>query len=272
MRHSRPLVLWAAVSSLVVTAAFAQGTSGGTTNKLEIYLPAPDCKAVVEVIAVMRGNEEEAKYATKVNDEKEVNDQRCHWTLNTYPHRFRTNLIHFSLRLFGPELVGLGRTRCKAPGWDDGKNTAWIEFKFLGPADQITLMPDPSMSLPYAREVKGDAGYVACTDTGSLPGGPLTLWNVRDVDLTNETLRLRDFESKKDVCGLLVNSLPAMKTARKKKGNPILLDRGTLVHALSLQRAGKDHCQVPNLSASAIDLTEKNLDKRGLTTLSLTVK
>jgi hypothetical protein len=256
MRHSRTIALWAVLSSLAATTAFAQ--QEGTTGILEIDLVGRDCDAVAKVFAVMQDNEA----APIPADKDKIKD--CRWRLET--KRFRTNLVHFSLRL-----VGLARTRCKAPTWDASKNIAKIEFNLLGPVERITLMPDPPMSLPYAREVHGDKEYVACTETGTLPAGPITLWNISEVDLTNETLRLRDFESKKDVCGLLVNSLTAIKTARKKKGVAIPLGRKTLVDALSLQRDGKDHCQMPNLSPAAIDITEKHLKERGLTTISVTV-
>lgn len=248
MRHSRAIVLWASLSGLAATA-FAQS---GTTTILDISLsPSPLCKNVSEVFAVMLDNEGKTMSVDKTDPE------HCHWTLNTKGPRFNTNVVHFSLRL------GRARTRCAVPHWDSGK--ARIEFSVLGSAQQITFTADPSMPLPYAREVQGDEYSVPCTETGKLSE---PLWNVRDVDFSMENLRLRDLESKKDICGLLVNSLPAIK----KKKVSVALNVKTLGDALSRQRAGKDHCQMPNLSSPAIDITETKLIQRGLKTLSVTVK
>jgi len=257
--------LWAVLSSLAATTAFAQG--GNThTLRINLLLSDSDCKLVDDMRVVKQDKENEITSAHRYDADP------CHWTWTT-PKQFHSNLTHFSLRLFGR-----ARTPCRLPtSWDADTKIAGIEFNPVGRVEQITFTPDPSSrSLVYAREVHAEGeDYVKCTETGILPAGldRSTLWNVRDVDLESENLRFRHFESSKDVCGLLVNALPAIKTARKKKkGIPIPLDRKALVDALSLQRVGKDHCQVPNLSSSAIDITVKKLNEGGLKSLSVTVK
>src|ERR1043166_2268535 len=262
VHHSHAIVLWAALSSLAATTAFAQG---GVTHTLRItlLLSDSDCELVDDMRVVMQDQENEITSAHRYDAHP------CHWIWTT-PKKFHSKLTHFSLRLFRR-----ARTPCKLPtSWDADTKIAGSEFNPVGRVEQITFTPDPSSrSLVYAREVHAEGDHVEkCTETGILPAGleRSTLWNVRDVDLASENLRFRYFESSKDVCGLLVNAVPAIETARKKKkAVPIPLNRTTLVDALSLQRVGKDHCQVPNLSSSAIDISEKKLNEGGLKSLSV---
>jgi hypothetical protein len=252
--------LLATAWSLIAGGAF--GVSG-TTDKLQIYLTGvseADCKKS-EVSVVMEDSD-----ATEKPADHDPN-KACHWTLDTHGDRFNTNMIHFSLR------VGeLARTGCKTPEWDEKKSVAYINFGLLAPTQQITIMATPEMELPYARDLTGGNDCIPCVEIARLPREGLTPWTIRNVVFRSETVRLRFFESTKDVCGMLVNSLPAVKKAAKTSGGKIEMNRPEVVDALALQRIVSPRCSVPNLSSPAIDISEQNLRKRGLTNLRITVK
>jgi hypothetical protein len=239
-----------ALSLGIAAAAYAQE---GTTNKLDIRLRGYDCTLVTGVFVVMLDDDEREIVADKVGN--------CHWTADTSPDRFLTNLTHFSLRL-----VGMARTNCARATWDETSAVAILQIVPHGPVQQITITPDPaSIRLPYVREVPGSDKDIFCTENGVLPR------KVRDVHFESEKLRLLLFENKKDVCGLMVNDLPAIKKGREKKGAALLLKRSDVVDALAKQRNGTDACYMPNLSSAAIDISEKALRDRKLTSLTIKV-
>jgi hypothetical protein len=257
MRNRWKIAFFATAWSLVAGGAFG---ASGTTDKLEIYLTG-DCPAVSTLWVVIQDGDATERPAKQ--DPKDA----CLWTLDTHGDRFNTNMIHFSLRI-----GELARTGCKPPRWDEKKSVAYVEFGLLAPAQQITIMTTPELDLPYARELSGGDGYIPCVEIAQLPREGLAPWTIRNVVFRSETVRLRYFESTKDVCGMLVNSLRAVKKPAKTSGGRIEMNRQDVVDALTVQRVQSPRCTVPNLSPAAIDISDTNLRKRGLINLRITVK
>jgi hypothetical protein len=260
IRHCSASVL----TLLFVASAHAQ--TQATTDKLDIWLRGSDCPDVTKMSVVMQDDDAGEIPARKEREEGEKEKEGCHWTATTAPDRFRTNLTHFSLRL-----SDFARTNCRMATWDETRAKGQLKFQIQsapsGPAQQIEIRPDPTISLPYAREVKPSIRPdIFCTETGILPA------TVHDVQFGMEKVRLRLFDSKKDVCGLVVNKLPAIAKATKKKGSPVPANRSEVVDALTKLRHAGDACSMPNLSSAAIDINDRALGKRGLASLLITVK
>jgi|SRR6266850_1349056 len=259
MRIRQAIALWVAALGLAAVGAFA---ASGTTSKLEIKLrySRNDCDAITALSVVMQDRDGVPYAATR-----DKNDS-CHWTLDTTPNSFNTALIHFSLRLFG----AAARTGCKEPQWQENEAVAMISIeKPPMPAQQITITPTPEIiKLPYARELSGDDFYAGCVETATLD---YSRWKIDQVAFRAETVRLTLFQSTYDLCGMVVNSLRPLKKAAKTNDPHIEVRRDELVDALALQGLGASRCNVPNLSSAAIDISDRNLRKKGLISLTFAV-
>jgi len=248
-----------AVALIVMSwCAGAAAEEGGTTSLLHVYLRDPNCEKVTKVEAVIQDDREIISTAVKQPD-------RCHWKINTAPIRFRSNRTHFSLRLSGVR----ARTNCRIPGWNDVGVYAEAEFSFLSTVRELTITPSPQMNLNYVREVSpSDRKDVGCNETGILGKGS-DAWTVAAVSLKDEKLRLLDFESKKDKCGLIVNAVPGVAQAETKDPGEIKYSVVEIGQALTDQRNKGLRCQAPNLSGYAVEISEKNIERKPLTGLTI---
>ncbi len=256
-----PVVLCIAMCGLAATVARAQGV---TTDKLGVRLVGDreTCEKYRVLLVVQDADGSEFPPDTP----KPADD--CHWRF-TIPDRFNTEITHFSLRV-----NGVARTGCRKARWYDDKDEARIDFGLFTPARQISITPVPDsawLKMQYTRELPSGDGYLRCTEKSWLPRAAADKWTIRDVALTWEIVRLPYFEGPKDACGMVVNAIRKLTKFKGEEAH-IEVTRPGLVDTLAVQRAGPTPCTAPNFSSAAIDISDENLRKRGLQSLTLTVK
>jgi hypothetical protein len=255
-----PVVLCAAMCGLAATVARA---ASGTTDKLQVRLvDAKNCENYRVRLVVQDVD------GTEIPPDTAKPTQDCRWRF-TIPRLFNTNNTHFSLRV-----DGVARTSCRKAVWNQEKHEAHIDFNLFTPARQVSITPIPDsswMKLQYMREVRTDEGDVLCTETSWLPRRAEDKWTIRDVALTDEIVRLPYFEGPKDACGMILNSIRKLKKFKGEEAH-IEVTRPGLIDTLAAQRSGPTPCSAPTFSSAAIDISDKNLRDRGLSSLNLTVK
>lgn len=224
-----------------------------TTETLHIHWP--DCKEPLPAIyAVLQGSDAKQLIADKVG--------KCHWTVSTAPDRFNTEINYFSIRV-----KGVGRTKCRKPLWyePDREVAIWVESR--QPVVQISVIPLKQVRLTYARELTASSPDVPCTEIGTLPD-LASHWTIDDVHLGIETVRMH-FPGASDVCGFVLNAVPWVYQAAKRKGTAILVGQPTFIDTLTAQGNGQGKCSAPNLSPAAISILEKRTARQPAPTLSI---
>jgi hypothetical protein len=233
-----------AVLHLVVAAAVAQ--ESGNTTHLKIHLSYPDCSKMGKLTVIKHGLESHPEYAEKTNG----ND--CWWHLDL--PQFSTRLTTFSVRV-----PGFARTRCAHAKYKNGDGT--LELVPFDRVLQITLKPVPlPPSLLYVRSVGSDDSPLPCDERGDLaltPAGQQH-WVVPDVLLPMEKVRLQNFlPSRKpddEGCGLLVNLLPPVRQAAKKREISNIVDDAAITAAKAAQANRGQNCHIPTQSEALIDV------------------